>query len=139
MESIGSDFPDDIILVVAKYWLKNNRYATITLRKATARLLAQKHDYDTLNKLYIQKLDLGRYNNLLEEIPKVHVTESSCSVQLCTPTSLYPVYVIKYESTIHANIWMLHWLERNNSGVRRYGRHSPTRTFFLTHDNKWIE
>lgn len=139
MENIGSIFPDDILVVIAKYWLKNNSHASITLRKATARLLSEKYDYNTLNKLYIQKLALQRYSKLLEGLPKVHVTESSCSVQICTPKSLYPIYVIKYESTIHANIWMLHWLERNTSGVRRYGRHSPTRTFFLTHDNRWIE
>lgn len=134
--------PDDIIIQIAKYWLTSNKYASLTLRKATSRLLAEKYDYKVLEKLYIQRLDISLYAPALENISKPIISETptsiSCYVQLCGKTSMYPIYVLKYETTQHANIWISHWLRRSN-GIRRFGRHSPTTTFFLTNDNVWVE
>lgn len=135
-------FPDDVIINISKYWLKTNKHASVTLRKATSRILSEKYDYKVLKGLYIQRLDLSPYKKILNDIKKPQVVETptsvSCYVQIYGKTSMYPIYVLKYEASPHANIWISHWLKRSN-GVRRFGRHSPTTTFFLTNDNVWVE
>lgn len=150
MEGLGNVFPDDLILVIAKYWLKNNNHASVTLRKATARLLSEQHDYKELKPLYIQKLPIQNYESLLVDVPKVKIYETPssimCSVVLNvqkTPTLSTHVYTqvyrIVYNADYDSSMWYVHWSQRNSNGIRKYGRHSPCQTFFLNRENKWIE
>lgn len=140
--NLESILPQDVVIRIATYWLKKNRYASVTLRKATARLLSKQYDYLSLESMYIQKLSIKSYRTLLDNVPKPRIIETqssaSCCVQLFVKNSVYPIYLLKHESTLHANIWFIHWLERHN-GVRRYGRHSQTTTYFLNSENQWIE
>jgi hypothetical protein len=138
---LHAHFPDDVVIEIAKSWLKTAN-VSVTLRKATARCLAIEHEYESMKDMYIQPINMTLYHDLLNNVPKVITTEvhgtQSCYVKLFSSQTVYPIYTLKYESTHLANIWMVHWLQRCH-GVRRFGRHSPMTTFFLTNENKWIE